>query len=440
MRGVGWIGVVLALGGCGRSGFLVDEGPLDGGGEGDERGDDRPANDDDRPNPEDDDEAGDEIDDEGAFVPPPDIPMDTPPDPSCGNGQIDPGELCYLPRVGYPSRIDPCALALGDLDDDGHLDVAVPNSDFTHLESPENWASILLGDGDGHLGDPLAFLAGGDFAVGVAIGDLDNDGRDDLVIANNEVASLSVLLADGPANFNLPTTIAVGEQPVTSALADLDHDGDLDVAATNLYSNEIRVGLGRGDGTFEPTTSYAVNSPWEVVLADIDGDGNVDMASTEGSNGSIVVWRGQGDGAFVTGVTLDVDQGPLGLAAADIDGNGQMDLVSANQVGATVSVFQNMFETLLPHDPVPVGMSPRSIAVADLDMDGRPDAAVADDILQVVHVLVGDGNGVLEPVALYGSGMQPSTVRVGDLNEDGVPDLLTSDQYSNEVGVILSNP
>ena len=73
-------------------------------------------------------------------------------------------------------------------------------------------------------------------------------------------------------------------------------------------------------------------------------------------------------------------------------------------------------------------------------MDGRPDAAIADDYQQVVHVAIGDGKGDFVPAAMYISGVLPSNVRVGDLNEDGVPDLLTSDQLSNEVGVILSNP
>jgi hypothetical protein len=91
-------------------------------------------------------------------------------------------------------------------------------------------------------------------------------------------------------------------------------------------------------------------------------------------------------------------------------------------------------------EDMPVGLTPRSIAAGDFDMDGRMDIAVADDSLQVVHVMVGDGAGGLEAVALYGSGVLPSNVRVGDMNEDGVLDLLTSDQLSNEVGVILSNP
>lgn len=440
MRGVGWIalGLGVAMVSCGRSPLLVGDGAsADDRADGEDGPDVNDEGHDDRNDEEDEDEG--DVDD-GAFVPLVDVPEDTPPDPSCGNGVIDPGELCYLPRIGFPSRIDPCALALGDLNDDGHLDVAVPNSDFGHIESPDNFASILLGDGSGQLGDPLAFLAGGDYAVGLTIGDLDNDGIDDMVVANNEARSLNVLLGTGPAAFGSPNALLVGDSPVMSALADIDHDGDLDVATTNLYSNEIRVGLGNGDGTFLPTTSYPVDSPWELVLADLDGDGHVDMASTDGTASAIKVWLGSGDGLFLHSTSLPVSTGPLGLAASDVDADGSVDLLTANQVGATISVYLNDAGQMSGMDPVPVGISPRSLAVADLDMDGHLDVAAADDELQVVHVLVGNGKGGLEPVALYGSGLEPSNVRAGDLNEDGVPDLLTSDQWSNEVGVILSNP
>jgi hypothetical protein len=438
MRGAGWIAVGLGLvtSACGRSPLLVDDGQS-----ADDRADgaDDPDVFDDGNDDRDDDDDDDDGDD-GSFVPPPDVPGDTEPDPSCGNGVIDPGELCYLPRIGFPSRIDPCALAIGDLNDDGHLDVVVPNSDFGHVEHPDNFASVLLGDGTGVLGDPIPFLAGGDYAVGISIADLDNDGRDDLVVANNEAATLNVLRGVGPADFGSPSPMPVGDSPVMSALADLDQDGFLDVATTINGGYEVYVARGRGDGTFHSATTYGVVAPWELVLADLDGDGIVDMAANNSYEASVKLWRGAGDGNFFEWQTIGVGVTPLGLAAADLDGDGRMDLLSANQGDATIWVYLNDGSTMTAMAPVPLGYGPRSIAVADLDMDGRLDIAVADDYMEVVHVAVGDGKGELVPAALYGSGVLPSNVRVGDLNEDGVPDLLTSDQLSNEVGVILSNP
>ena len=121
---------------------------------------------------------------------------DAPPFDGCGDGVIVPGELCFLPQVTFASRIDPCSIDIGDLDDDGHLDVAVPNSDFQHAEAPDNYASVLYGDGRGNLSAPEPWLAGGDFAVGLAIGSFDDDGIDDLAVANQLSDNVGLILSN----------------------------------------------------------------------------------------------------------------------------------------------------------------------------------------------------------------------------------------------------
>jgi len=132
--------VALAFSACGRTPFgdgaTVGDGsadasigPREDGGH-DGNGDDEP----------DDDDPG------SVFALDPDLP---PIAETCGNGVIDTGELCFLPQIEFASRIDPCAIIAIDLDLDGHLDVAVPNSDFEFLESPSNVATVLRGDGTG---------------------------------------------------------------------------------------------------------------------------------------------------------------------------------------------------------------------------------------------------------------------------------------------------
>lgn len=436
MRRICWIASGVVAAACGRSPLIVTGGDTgEDGANGDERGAPPDGND---GRPLDDDDGADD----GSFVdePGPDVPSDTPPDPSCGNGKIDPGELCYLPHVGYPSRIDPCALAIADLNNDGHLDVAVPNSDFGHLEAPENYASILLGDGAGRLGDPIPFLAGGDYAVGISIGDVDNDGMQDLIVANNDAGTINVLRAMTPGVYGAPSEHAAGVSPVMTAVADIDGDGDVDVATTGNGSSEVIVRVSRGDGTFAPSRSYAIDGPWEVVLADFSGDGLADMAATDSYANQVIVWLGGGDGTFTTSGALATGGVPYGLVAVDLDENGRLDLVTANREGS-ISVFVTDADWNLQRlDDVSVGAAPHSIASGDFDMDGRVDVAAADDALNVVHVVLGNGKGEFEPAALYSVGAKPSNLRVGDLNEDGVLDLVTSDQLSNTVGVLLSNP
>jgi hypothetical protein len=315
-------------------------------------------------------------------LPQPDVPTDTPPDPTCGNGKIDPGELCYLPRVGYPSHIHPC---------------------------------------------------------GVALADVDNDGHTDMVATNDVVSQISVIRNAGALSFGAPIPIEVGAMPVMSTLADIDNDGDLDIATTNNTSNKIRVTLGHGDGTFDPPTSYSVSGPWEPLFADINADGILDMLATTQNDSQIYVWFGAGNGTFVVSGGLATDTTPMGVVAVDLDANGWADLLSANYVGTITVYLADGVGGLKRLDDVAAGGALWSITSGDFNSDGLVDVAVADE-LNAVHILIGDGKGGLESKATYGVGIQPSSVRPGDLNEDGVPDFATSDQLSNEVGVLLSNP
>jgi hypothetical protein len=249
------------------------------------------------------DPKADATEDDGSELPPVEDepvpePVDEPPPESCGNGSVEPGELCFDEHIAFASRIDPCSIDIGDLDGDGHLDVAVPNSDFDHLESPQNFASVLYGDGRGRLSSPLALLAGGDFAVGIAIGSLDADGLLDLVVANSDAGQINVLASAGGRAFGGPLAADVGQMPVTVVAADFDGDGFDDIAVTVEEDAGISVALGDGAGGLaSPARFYAANGhTWGLAAADIDGDLDIDLVATDTENNRLAIWWGVGSG------------------------------------------------------------------------------------------------------------------------------------------------
>lgn len=429
---------LLGLVACGRTPF-GDHAGQDGASAAEASGTESPNT------PDDDDDDDDGDGDPGlVFLAPPDLPIE---DATCGNGVIDPGELCYLPHAQYESRIDPCALAIADFDLDGHLDVVVPNSDFEELETPLNVASVLRGDGSGTLGAPEPWAAGIDYPVGVTVGDFDSDGLLDLAITNSSPdvptdGMLHVLRAAAPASFTAPVGYHVGDSPVMSATGDIDNDGDLDLAVTGNAGADISVLHNQGDGTFALAGVYpSPGSPWELILEDLSGDGVLDMAVATSQASLVQVWAGLGDGVFAVAGSLPTGPNTLGLIAADLDADGWLDLVATNADEATVSVYMaDGVGTYTARDKVAAGTNPRSLVAGDFDSDGRLDIATADVSTNTVLVLIGDGDGAVEPSLGYLVGANPSTVRAGDLNEDGVLDLVTSNQSSNTVGVLLSNP
>lgn len=412
------IGLLLA---CGRTGLdLPDDGLADDGFDGgDERGD----------GPGFDDGLPDDPDD--PRVPDPPLPE------SCGDGVAEPGELCFRPQIELWSRIDPCALDIGDIDGDGHLDVITPNSDFEHVESELNLTSVLYGNGQGGLSEPVPYITSDDIPVGVRLGDLNGDGGLDVVVVNSDAGTLTVLVNLGQQQLVDAGRISAGTMPVIADVGDVNGDGVLDVAMT--AADEVRVALGRGDGNFEPPTSFPQPGLlWSTRLLDLDRDGDVDMVVSNATEATLFFWYNDGGGKLLEGGSLDMPGMPLGIADADIDADGYIDLLVAHSFG--LAVLLGGPEGFTTVAQIEAGFDPRDVAVADYDNDGRLDVAIVNSTSQDVTIASGRGDGQFDYRATYSTGSLPSGIEAGDFNEDGVPDLAVSNQLSNSIGLILSDP
>src|SRR5207302_1601383 len=148
-----------------------------------------------------------------------------------------------------------------------------------------------------------------------------------------------------------------------------------------------------------------------------------------------------GDGTFGTQRRFAAGTGPASVAVGDVNGDGRLDLVTANYTSNDVSVLlgtdPGSFQT---QQTLAVGPLPLSVAVADVNGDGRldlvlpsrPGAATSD-----VSVLLGTGDGTFGPLQQFGAGMRPSAAVVGDVNGDGRPDLITNATFGPATGSVL---
>lgn len=242
------------------------------------------------------------------------------------------------------------------------------------------------------------------------------------------------------------------QQAFGLVVADFNGDGKPDVATANLPDfccGNLSILLGNGDGTLQSPRSFSLGmiSPFWMTSGDFNEDGKVDLAFANPSLvGKVGVMLGNGHGGFSAIVTYTTGAGSIFVTTADLNGDGHQDLITANHgvnniAGHTVSVLLgNGDGTFQAQSIYNTGSDPHSVAVADLNGDGIPDLAVANQLDNTFSVLLGNGDGTFQPMIAYPtSGFTPNSIVAGDFNKDGRMDLAFANTNSNTVGVAIGN-
>jgi len=378
------------------------------------------------------------------------------------------GDGSFRTPVRTPMTSVATAMAIGDLDGDGNVDVVL-SVQFATLETYHGNAdgsfsirssrkpvsiggSLILTDlnRDGKLdlicagGTGLITFRGkgdGTFDAGVsqpaldtnaipisidiAIGDFNGDGFTDVLESSVQLAT-----GRGDGNFNAPTTIPTpAGGPAKPIAGDFNGDGKLDYVS--LHAHAALVHLGKGNGTFNDGSRYTVGQFFAGITADLDGDGKLDVIIS--GNDLVTVMRGNGDGTFA--VQSYVANAYFPLAVADFDGDHHPDvLVSPTPTllllhgkgDGTLAAYRKDFIAPAPATEFFPLNSPRSLAAGDFDGDGRPDAVTWLDSSLIVLPNDGKGGfGTPMPLALpAGITSISSQFAVGDVNGDGKADIV----------------
>jgi hypothetical protein len=262
------------------------------------------------------------------------------------------------------------------------------------------------------------------------------------------------------ATFSPPQNLATGAEPVAAAVGDFTGDGQLDLAVANFASNTVSVFLnqttpGAAIPLFSPPQTFATGSgPRALEVADVNGDGRPDLIVVNAGADTVSVLLNQTPpGATVASFSpqqiFTAGAGPVALAVADLNGDGLSDLIVADADATAVSVLLNQTAagaTTLSFSAAqafPTQAAPRSVAVGDLNGDGRPDLVIANADADSVSVLLdqtppGATVASFGPQQTFATGSAPGAVAVGDVNGDGRPDLITANTGAGTVSVLLN--
>lgn len=309
------------------------------------------------------------------------------------------GGISFAPPVTRSTPHIAYSLALGDMDGDGRLDIIVTDNTVNASVYRNNSTVGTLS-----FASPVYLSLGSGLAQGIGVGDLDGDGRTDLVIADQDQNKICVFRnnSSGPGNiaFSSVQNFATGAKTFSVAISDLDGDGKPDIGCSNVNSNTfsvLRNTSTTGAISLAARTDFTTGSlPYGLCFADLNGDGLAEAATINNDSYTLSLFKNTSSiGAISFAAKTDYATGasPRCIAAADLDGDGKVDLAAGyDDATFAMSVFKNTSNSTSPtlgaavNYPV-TSYGTYSLALSDFSMDGKPDAAASVWFSGVVSIL-----------------------------------------------------
>jgi hypothetical protein len=393
----------------------------------------------------------------------------------------DPGTPLLLPAATYASGgFLTTGVAAADINGDGRADLLVTNLSISHTVyngTGDGTTLVLLNNGDGTFRAVGDYGSDASFTSSVAIGDVNRDGKPDMLVSNacgfancqqRTGGTVTVRTGNGDGTFAGGDYVygSGGGSPGSLRITDLNGDGNPDLVVSECSNAcQDRVGLvgvllGNGDATFQSAVTYSSGgfNSVSVVVADVNGDGKPDLVVANecsifdgcpGVIGSVGVLLGNGNGTFQPAATYNSGgKSANSVAVADLNGDGKLDLVVNNLSSGTIGVMlgngNGTFQSVVTFPNGSAGF----VVVAEVNGDGKPDLVVSSGSANLVGVLLGNGDGTFQPALTFSSGgVGAGVVAVADMNGDGRLDLAVTNGCFNSnpncshgsVGVLLNN-
>jgi len=351
----------------------------------------------------------------------------------------------FQPYVAIPTGSWPEAVAIGDVNGDGLNDVVMVTS-FYFDPTNDYMLHVWIQQPDGTLAPRVRYPLGGS-PKSVAIGDVNGDGLNDVVVGIG--TGVGVLTQSGDGTLN-PMVLHPTNDALRVRVADLNGDGRLDIVSLGWGTNTVTVFTQQVDGTLAAPVVYSAPHGGydDLDVADMNNDGLTDVIVMSGQSllPNISILYQQPDGTLGNLTSLNVTtphQNTAGIGVGDINGDGLNDIVASyggNRPGSFLASFlQDSNGGMQPPVPYESLDIPEPVRVADIDGDGRLDVVVAHGGWVKLGVYLQGQDGTLMPEQLfpipYASHYNPHGLAVGDINGDGANDVVLAD-YNNGLVIL----
>ena len=316
-----------------------------------------------------------------------------------------------------------------------------------------------------------------DFATGanpagiVAFADIDGDGKPDMIVVNRATNTFSILRNTSTTgsitttSFAKKVDFATDSTPCFIATGDLDGDGKQEIVIAGLYTNRISVYRNTSTpGTITAASlaakvsfiSDTISMPTSLAIGDLDGDGKPELVVANSYSNTLSVLKNSSNvgsidsTSFAAAVDFTTGLAPTSVAITDIDGDGKSDLVTTNFNANTISVFKNKSTSGIINAAsfaakvdFAVGAAPNALTIGDLNGDGKPDILVVNQAANTISILENKAtSGTISAASLgakvdiYTNGASPYFVSVGNIDSDSLPDIVVGNLVSNNISVI----
>jgi hypothetical protein len=255
---------------------------------------------------------------------------------------LNSGSGMFLPQITYStgSNSYPPSASAVDVNSDSKPDIVVANQNVNNV-------GVLFNYGNGTFRPQTTYSTGNNAgATSVVVVDVNSDNKPDILFASYNVGNVGVLLNFGNGTFLPVITYSTGNYstPRSVSVVDVNNDGKPDIIVANQNSSNVGVLFNYGNGTFRPQTTYSTgnnSSPISVVVVDVNNDNKPDIIVANYNADNIGVLLNFGDGTFLPQTTCSTatNSRPQSVSVVDVNNDGKLDIIVANSGGSNVGIL-----------------------------------------------------------------------------------------------------